>query len=215
MFNSYRSTYGTGFLLPAASRLSANALHVAVSPEVMTELTERASKKQGVMRTRLTNANMRDVLCCGCMCNIGGKEEWMIIRHAKYPSLQKKTYPWVPKIATTIAIMNSASAPHATTTSPQIENKQLAFWPGCSWPSNVACRIHSVRPSDATSFCFVAKVPKEITAVNRTVKYTTAMMQWNKRDRPFCNSFDRFCFGGAAGVGASILQVRFILHSKV
>ena len=149
------------------------------------------------------------------------KNECMIIRHAKYPSLQKKTYPWVPKIATTIAIMNSASAPHATTTSPQIENRQavLAFWPSCmpsctcrsermvNDPSNVECRIHPVQPRDGNSFCFVAKIPKEITAVNRTVKYTTAMMQWNKRDRPFCNSFDRFCFGGAAGVGASIFQV--------
>ena len=165
-----------------------------------------------------------------CIYSIGGKEEWMIIRHAKYPSLQKKTYPWVPKIATTIAIMNSASAPHATTTSPQIENRQavLAFWPSCmpsctcpsevsTDPSNVECRIHPVQPSDGTSFCFVTKIPKEITAVNRTVKYTTAMMQWNKRDRPFCNSFDRFCFGGAAGVGASILRpgLGFILHSKV
>lgn len=49
---------------------------------------------------------------------------------------------------------------------------------------------------EAISFCFVAKVPREITAVSRTTKYTTAMMQWNKREHPFC-------FGG---VGASILN---------
>ena len=38
---------------------------------------------------------------------------------------------------------------------------------------------------DAISFCFVAKVPREMTAVSRTTKYTTAMMQWNKREHPF------------------------------
>ena len=44
----------------------------------------------------------------------------------------------------------------------------------------------------------MAKVPREIIAVSRTTKYTTAVMQWNKREHPF-----RF-----GGVGASILNRR-------
>lgn len=68
--NSHR-TYWPEFVMPAAARPSANALHVAVSPAVMTELTERARKRQGVMRTRLTRANTRDALHCS---SIGGKK---------------------------------------------------------------------------------------------------------------------------------------------
>ena len=68
-------------------------------------------------------------------------------------------------------------------------------------PEKDANKTHLGKPGyviDAISFCFVAKVPREMTAVSRTTKYTTARMQWNKREHPFC-------FGD---VGASILNRR-------
>ena len=114
--------------------------------------------------------------------------------------------------ARTTANMNIPSEAHARVASAQIENTQAAFGPNfiigrwLLWsisPEYDENRTH-LGPEkisgtvEAISFCFVAKVPREITAVSRTTKYTTAMMQWNKREHPF-----RF-----GGVGASILKRR-------
>ena len=70
---------------------------------------------------------------------------------------------------------------------------------GMKPPEKDANKTHLGKPRDvidAISFCFMAKVPREMTAVSRTTKYTTAMMQWNKREHPF-----RF-----GDVGASIFN---------
>lgn len=70
---------------------------------------------------------------------------------------------------------------------------------GLKRPEKDANKTHLGKPEDvidAISFCFVAKVPREVTAVSRTTKYTTARMQWNKREHPF-----RF-----GDVGASIFN---------
>ena len=125
-----------------------------------------------------------------------------------------KTYAGVPVQARTTANMNIPSEAHARAASPQIEIKQVASWPNLiigilvsesKFPEYDTNRTHlgPVNKSgtvDAISFCFVAKVPREITAVSRTTKYTTAMMLWNNREHPF--RFD--------GIGASILKAKWV-----
>ena len=51
---------------------------------------------------------------------------------------------------------------------------------GLKPPEKDANKTHLGKPGDvidAISFCFVAKVPREMTAVSRTTKHTMARMQ--------------------------------------